>query len=145
MFCKSVKSNQYWMTLLVVGTISLVFGVVGYKCGLVLSDNGDMLLGMFSGLGSALIVIGVIRLLHNKFSSAQKLKEEEINLKDERNIQILRAAFTFANGASTILFAVMAFVFIWLGYRIPAFIAVGALWIQVIAFFISYAHYNKIM
>ena len=145
MFCKSIKSNKYWVSLLIVGIVSLVFGVVGYKNDLALSSNGDMLLGMFSGMGGAFIVIGVIKLLHNKFASAAKLKEEIINMNDERNIQILRAAYTIANVASTVMFAVMAFVFVWLDYRTPAFIAVGAIWIQLIVFLISYSYFNKKM
>lgn len=39
MFCKSVKSNRYWITLLIVGIVSLVFGAVGYKSGLSTSGN----------------------------------------------------------------------------------------------------------
>ncbi len=145
MFCKSVKSNRYWITLLIVGIVSLVFGAVGYKSGLSTSGNEDMLLGMFTGLGSAFAAIAIYRLLHKKFASKEKLKQEEIDLKDERNIQILKAAYTIANTAASFLFAVLAFIFVWLDYRVPAFITIGALWLQEIVFFLSYSYFSKKM
>lgn len=145
MFCKSVKSDRYWFTWLIVGMISLLFGVVGYKSGWSSTGNEDMLLGMFTGLGAAFAATSIYRLLHRKFSSAEKLKQEEIDLKDERNVQILRASYTIASTASSLLFAVMAFVFVWLDYRVPAFISIGALWIQAIVFFVSYTYFSKKM
>lgn len=145
MFCKSFKSTRYWVTIMVVGIVSLLFGIIGYKNGLSSSNNEDMLLGMFTGLGAAFAAISIYRLLHRKFSSAEKLKQEEIDLKDERNIQILKSAYSISNTAATILFAVLAFVFVWLDYRIPAFIAVGAIWVQVIVFFISYSYISRKM
>lgn len=145
MFCKSVKSTRYWFTWLIVGMISMLFGIVGYKSGWSSAGNGDMLLGMFTGLGAAFAATSIYRLLHRKLSSAEKLKQEEIDLKDERNVQILRVAYTVANTAASLLFAVLTFVFVWLDYRVPAFITIGALWIQVIVFFLSYAYFSKKM
>lgn len=145
MFCKSVKSNKQLAVFVIIGVISMVFGVVGYWSNPDLPGNSSMLLGMFSGLGCAFIVISVIQLLRNKFSSAEKLKQSQINMKDERNIQILRASYTVTYVASTILFAVMAFVFVWLNYMVPAFIAIGAIWVQVIVFLISYNYLSKKM
>jgi len=145
MYCKSKKSNRYLIGLVIVGAISLVFGIIGHKVSLASTGNEDMLLGMFSGLGATFVATGTIRLFRNKFTSKEKLKQEEIDLKDERNVQILRAAYTITNVASSILFALLAFVFVWLNYRTPAFIAIGALWIQVIVFFISYCYFSKKM
>lgn len=145
MFCKSLKSNRYWFTLLIVGMISLLFGVVGYKSGWSSTGNEEMLLGMFTGLGAAFAATSIFRLLRRKFSSAEKLKQEEIDLKDERNIQILRVAYTVANTAASLLFAVLTFVFVWLDYRVPAFITIGALWIQAIVFFLAYIYFSKKM
>jgi hypothetical protein len=145
MFCKSVKSNRYWFTWSIVGIISLLFGIVGYKSGWSSTGNGEMLLGMFTGLGAAFAATSIFRLLHRKFTPAAKLKQEEIDLKDERNVQILRAAYTIANTAASLLFAVLTFIFVWLDYRVPAFITIGALWIQVIVFFLSYTYFSKKM
>lgn len=145
MYCKTIKNNAYWLALLLVGAVMLVFGVIATLRELGTSDNVEMLLGMFCGLGGALVVISVIMLLYMKFAPAKKLRQEEINLKDERNIQILRASYTVANVAATVLFAVMAFLFVWLGYIVPGLISAGALMIQVAVFMISYAILSKKM
>lgn len=145
MFCKLLKRNRIWATLVVVGIISFIFGIIGNIEVPDEADNISMLMGMFTGLGSAFIAIGIVKLIHNKRSSVIKLKQEEIELKDERNIQILSTAGSIANTTASGLFAIMAFVFVALDYRIPAFICLGALYVQWAAFFISYKYYSSKM
>lgn len=145
MFCKSIKSSRIWATLVVVGIISFIFGIVGNIGVPDEADNISMLMGMFTGVGTALIAIGIFKLIHYKRSSAIKLKQEEIELKDERNIQILSAASSVANTTASGSFAIMAFVFVFLDYKTPAFICIGALYVQVIVFFISYKYYSRKM
>lgn len=145
MYYKTIKNSAYWLALLLAGAVILAFGVIGTLKELGTSNHIDMLLGMFCGLGGALVVISVIKLLYMRFAPAKKLKQEEIMLKDERNIQILRASYTVANVAATLLFAVMAFLFVWLGYIVPGLISAGALILQVAVFIISYAILSKKM
>jgi hypothetical protein len=145
MLCKSVKSKKFWSILIAIGIVTLVFGVVCYKRLPNDVHNVHMLMGMFSGLGGAFIAIGIMKLIHYKITSPDKLREEEIELNDERNIQILRIAYSIANITATVLFAGMAFVFVWLDYRIPAFISIGAMYVQLLVFFISYKYYNSKM
>lgn len=145
MFCKLVDSRKYAPYFLVAGMVSLVFGVVGYQNQIMESHSGNMLLGMFSGFGGALVVASIVNLLRYKFSSAERLKEEEINAKDERNLLILKTSFSYTYGVSTVLLGVMAFVFVGLGYPVPSFIVVGAIWVQVIAFFLIHTYLNKKM
>lgn len=145
MLCKSIRSKKVWTSLVIVGMISLIFGIV---CEVYVPEDShslNMLMGMFTGLGASFVAIGILKLIHCKRASAAKLKQEEINLKDERNVEILRLANSIANTTASILFAVMAFVFVGLGYRTPAFICLGALYVQIFAFFIAYRHYNKTM
>jgi len=141
MFCKSMKSNRIWTTLVVVGIISFIFGIVGNIGVPDEADNISMLMGMFTGVGSAFVAIAIFKLIHYKRTSVVKLKQEEIELKDERNIQILRIACSVSNTTGYVLFAIMAFVFVALDYRIPAFICLGALYVQVLVYFISYKYY----
>ena len=145
MFCKSMKDNRIWATLVVVGIISFIFGIVVNIGVPDEMDNINMLMGMFTGVGSAFIAIGIFKLIHYKKTSAEKLKQEKIELKDERNIQLLRIACSVSNTAGYILFAIMAFVFVALDYRIPAFICIGALYVQFLAFLISYKYYSRKM
>ncbi len=145
MYCKTINNKRYWYLLLLAGAVSLAFGIIGILKDPEMSGDGAMLMGMFTGLGAAFTGIGIIRLLYMRFASPKKLKSEEINRKDERNIQVIRASYAVSNMAATILFAAMAFVFVMLGYRIPAFISVGAMWLQVVVFLISYRVLNKKM
>ena len=145
MFCKSVKSNKFWVTLVIVGVITFIFGVV---CDIRIPNdvnNLNMLMGMFTGLGSAFVAIGIVKLIHYKRTSVVKLKQEKIELNDERNIQILRIAYSVASTIASVLFAIMSFVFIWLDYKIPAFISIGALYVQLLSFFIAYKHFSRKM
>lgn len=145
MICKATKNKRHVYLMLFAGAISMAFGIIGVLDDPELTGDGAMLMGMFTGLGAAFAGVSIIRLLHLRFAPAKKLKEEEINKKDERNIQVTRASYAVSNTAATLLFAVMAFVFVWLGYRIPAFISVGAMWVQVLVFLISYRILNKKM
>lgn len=146
MFYKYFKRNKkIVISLIIVGIISLAFGVLTF--GTLSKDDHDlsMLMGMFSGMGSAFIVMGIIFLIRIKIISPEKLKQEAIEQSDERNIQILRASFSTGNTVAIVLLAIMAFVFVWLGYRVPSFISIGAIYVDAIATLISYNYYSKKM
>ncbi|MGV8984226.1 hypothetical protein [Clostridium sp.] len=145
MFCKSMKSNKFWLTLVCVGVITFIFGIVCTIRITDATDNINMLMGMITGLGSAFTAIGIVKLIHYKRTSDVKLKQEAFELKDERNIQILRVAGSVANATASGSFAIMAFVFVFLDYKIPAFICLGALYVQLLVFFISYKYYSSKM
>ncbi len=129
----------------VVGIITLVFGTIAY--GSISDDthNIAMLKGMFFGLGAAFTVIGLFKLIQNKVTPAEKLKVKAIELQDERNVQVLRNSYSIANVVATILFAIMAFLFVALNYIVPAFISLGAMYIQLLIFFIAHKYYNSKM
>ena len=145
MLMRSVKSNKYWGIMLLVGLISLLFGIMTYSSISNDSHNIAMLKGMFTGLGGAFVGISIIKLLQNKFSPREKLKAKEIESKDERNIQVLRVSYSISSVVATILFGSLAFLFAGLNYIIPAFISIGAMYIQISAFFIANRYYNNKM
>lgn len=145
MFCKSIKSVRIWAPVVVLGIISFIFGIVGNIGVPDDADNISMLMGMFTGLGISFIAVGIFKLIHYKRSTSIKLKQEEIELKDERNIQILSSASSVANTAASAIFIIMAFIFVILDYKIPAFICIGALFVQMLVFFISYKYYSRKM
>ncbi len=142
MLCKSVRNNAFWVMMVIVGIVTLIFSVTIYKNILDAPHNVHMLMGMFTGLGGAFTVVGFVKLIRHKRTSAEKLKEEEIELNDERNIQILRIAYSVSSKVATILFILMAFTFVWLNYIIPALISIGAMYIQLLTFLISHRYFN---
>lgn len=145
MFIKSLKGNRYWRTIFLVGLLTLIFGIIFSMNVSIESDNISMLQGMIVGLGASFTLIGIIKLIQNKMSPIEKLKANEIEAKDERNIEILRISLSISSTIATVLFAVLGFVFVALNYIVPAFIAVGAMYIQVLSYFIAYNYYNKKM
>ena len=145
MLCKSVKNNKFWEMLVVIGIITLIFGAIAYKGVSDDTQNIAMLKGMIFGLGCTFTSIGLFKIIQNKRTPVEKLKAKEIELRDERNVQILRISYSVSNSVATVLFATMGFVFVALDYIMPAFIALGALYIQVIAFFIAHRYYNNKM
>ncbi len=66
MLCKLGKSNRYWGTMVVIGIVTLVFGVVFSKSFPEDAHNMHMFMGMFSGLGGAFTVVGIIKLIRYK-------------------------------------------------------------------------------
>lgn len=142
MLCRYIRSTKIWSMLIAIGIVTLVFGIV-YSQRLPQDLHSmNMLMGMFTGIGGAFAVVGTIRLIHYKRTPVDKLKKEEIERNDERNIQLSRIAGTIANNTATVLFILMIFILVWLDYRIPAFIALGALYVQLFAFIIAYRYFN---
>jgi len=140
MLCKSgklpkSKSGAYFS--LFIGVILMAFGILGALLDIVQSYNLVMLLGMITGIGAVFLGGGVLTLYRLRFTPA-KLREEEINRKDERNIQVTRASYAVSNAAASIMLGAMAFVLVYLDYIVPALIAVGVLCVQMIVFLISY-------
>jgi uncharacterized membrane protein len=145
MFCKSFNNVRYGIFLFIVGCISLVFGVVANFFVPDQQHDLSMLMGMFTGVGIAFIGIAVFQWVRSKVSSPEKLKQQEIDRNDERNIQIQRASSTASNLVSALLFAVMAFVLVFLGYRTAALISIGALYVQVFTFMAAHRYYSNRM
>ena len=145
MYCNKYKNRKFNFILIIVGLFSLLFGVINFSLGIDESHNSSMLMGMFSGLGASFIVIGVIQFIRPKVVSSEKLKQEEIDSNDERNIQLMRIAYTVSSVSATIIFAILSFLFLWLGYRVPAFIAVGCIYVQLLVYIIAHKYYSTKM
>lgn len=144
MFGKSM-SNKYYKILILVGITTMVFGFIIFKRISVEGHNISMLKGMFQGAGASIAGIGIVKLIQNRITPEEKLKAKEIELYDERNIQVLRVASAVANTAAILLFAILAFIFMGMNYIVPAFISIGAMYIQLLTFFIAYRYYNNKM
>lgn len=143
MLCKSYQKKIVWIVLMILGLFIMVFGIVFHRYLPEDTHSLSMLSGMCTGLGGAFLVISAIRLIAYKIKSPEQLKQEEIELKDERNIQILRISYTMVALISILLFASMTFLFLALDFLIPALVAVGGLTIDMIVFLITYSIYSK--
>lgn len=138
MLCKTYKNKQFYIGLIVLGIISLLFGIL-FNINLPEErHNLSMFSGMLTGIGGAFLVVGIVRLIKLKISSPEKLKEEEIEKNDERNVLILRKSYSITAVSSLFLFIALIFTFLLLDYMIPAIITIACLYIEIAIFFLSY-------
>ena len=97
-----------------------------------------MLAGMFTGMGSAFLAIGVFFFLRSHFGSAEKKKQREIERNDERNVQITRYAMSIAAFAAVLFSAILIFVFTALNYILPSMLILAGVYIELAVFLIAF-------
>ena len=140
---KNIK--KYWQVLLVVGIITSIFGILNHKNMTGISPNSSMFSGMIQGAGFAFMAIGALKLIQLKRTSAEKLKEKEIKLKDERNIELTRISLSVSSTVATLIFALLSFIFMGMGYIVPALMSIAAMYIQLISLLVAYKYFENKM
>lgn len=146
MLCKYRKQNKAMgIIFLSLGIVSVIFGIVMARTVSDEQHNLEMLSGMLCGLGAAFIVLAGGGLLRIKFGSQAKLKQEEIELTDERNVRIMQSAYVIAATAAITVFATLSFVFVGMGYRVPGIIMIASLYVVIVVFLIAHRIYSKKM
>jgi uncharacterized membrane protein len=143
MLYNRAMNKRIGIVLIVLGALSMLFGI--YTHTVLTEDAHDLnrLMGMFTGFGMVMTLFGIFTLLQPKLFSTKKLKQQEIDYKDERNVTLRGKASTVTFLATTWMFAIMAFLFVGLGYRIPALFMMAALYMQLFIYLISYTVYSK--
>ncbi|MFA6648117.1 MAG: hypothetical protein WCS32_05715 [Candidatus Izemoplasmatales bacterium] len=137
---KEFKSYIFYMGIAVF--------VIGVLLKLVLPENEgiqDTLLGVLSGFGGGIIGVGVVNILLKKLleKNPEKAKQYEINEKDERNIT-LREKSGYATWYSTLfILSAVSMTFVILDYMVAGFVAIGAMFLHIISFFIYLSVYNR--
>ena len=132
----------------VVALVSVTVGLLGWIIHLQLPESAhglSALMGMFSGMGAGFTLVAVIFMIRGKFLSPEKKRLEEIEEKDERHLQVVNAAFRIASLTATVLFVVLAAACLLMQQFTAAYICVGAIWVQQIAFIVAYKILDKRM
>ena len=146
MLCKFGKQNKIVLSgMVVLGVVSLVFGILFVRT---LSDdqsNLQMLAGMFCGTGAGIIAVAIFFWIRSKVLSPEKLKEKEIEKKDERNVQITRASFTVVAMTSNLTSIVIAYVLVGMGNVTLAMILLGSVYLELGIFLIAHRIYSHKM
>ena len=137
MICKGKWNKHLCVAVIILGAVSFLFGLLGFLLMKPESSTFNTLLGMFTGFGAGIMGVAIYQLIRSKMVSQEKLEQEEIERWDERNIAIVRAAATAAYYAAILLIAVLIFLFMGLGYKVPSYICLGALYVLVAVFFIA--------
>lgn len=145
MLCKKNWKKGTSVLVLCLGAVSFTFGLLTYLIARPEEHSLNTLLGMFTGFGFGIIAVAGFMLVRSKVVSPQKLMQEEIEREDERNIAISRAAGLVGFFAGVGLFAVLAFVFMGLGYRVPSFVCVGGIYVLVAGYLVARRVYAKKM
>ena len=129
--CKKPWNKHVRTAVLVLGVVSFLFGLLTV---LIVKPEGhsiNTLLGMFTGFGAGIMVVAVWMKIREKRLPKEKLEQEKIEMEDERNIAIARATGLVTFYAAMILFIVLAFLFVGLGYTVPSYICLGAMYVLI--------------
>ena len=137
MICKG-KWNKHLCTLvMILGAASFLFGLLTFLIVKPETSSMNTLMGMFTGFGAGIMGVAIWQTIRAKVVSKEKLEQEEIEKWDERNIAIIRASATAAYYAAILLIAILIFVFMGLGNRVPSYIFLGGMYVLVGVFFIA--------
>jgi hypothetical protein len=127
----------------VFGAVIAAFGVYAQLTLTEAEHNLNMLSGMFTGFGAVLLVFGGWRFIRRRLVSPEVLQQEEIERSDERNRMISMLAASVSYAVLQGLLAVMAFLFVALGYPLPGLIAAGAMCLSALTLLLATRHYRR--
>jgi len=133
MNCKKMGWNQWigWL-FLAVGVVSFLYGLLSFLIVHPEGKSANTLLGMFTGFGFGIILVGIRNMIHEKRTPKEKLEQEEIDRNDERNIAISRAAHSVGMFTAIILFAILGFVFMAMGQITPSYMCIGSMYVMIV-------------
>ena len=137
MMCKKNWSRTVEIAVFVLGLVSFLFGLLTFLIGRPEGHSYNTLLGMFTGFGLGIMGVAAYKTIRQKVVSREKLEQEKIDQEDERNIAIIRAACSVAYAAAIGVLAVLIFLFMSLGYTVPSYVCLGAMYVQVAVFAIA--------
>lgn len=129
--CKKSWNKHVRTAALGLGIVSFLFGLLAFLIGKPEGHSINTLLGMFTGFGAGIIGVAVWMTVREKVLPKEKLEQEKIEQQDERNIAISRAAGLVTFYAAILIFAVLIFLFMGLGYTVPSYICLGAMYVLV--------------
>lgn len=134
MFCKNIKANKWLGSMIfMLGVVSFLYGLLTFIFVQPEGKSANTLLGMFTGFGFGIILVGIRNLIHNKRTPKEKLEQEEIDRNDERNVAIYRIACTVGMLTAMIVFVILAFVFMGMGHLMLSYLCIGGLYLTIIA------------
>lgn len=145
MICGYIYKKWLAIGLTIIGIFSLLFSILLERSLTADAHSLSMLAGMLTGIGGAFTIVGIIRFIYLSKQSPEKLRLNELQLKDERSIQITRISFTITALIALMLLLGMAFTFLILDYMFPAIISLCCLYVVMLSFFISRRYYNQKM
>ena len=125
-----MKERKYWISIIYI-LIGIV--LVGLGCFEVVDE-------FWSGMGSALFVIGAIRMIRQyRFNKNEAYREKiEIEEKDERNHFIRNKAWAWAGYLYVMIMAVATIVFKIAGQETLSMAASGGVCLVLVLFWVSY-------
>lgn len=145
MFCNMADRKAKNLFCIILGSVSTVLGIFLKIRFPEDAHNYQQFAGMLTGFGCGILAVGIVFTIRRLLSTPEKLKEREIEKKDERNIQIMRAAYATAAFGAFILFALMTFIFTLMGEFTACLITIVAMYVDIAVFVISYLILQKKM
>lgn len=145
MLCKGKTKKTTCFIMLLVGIISLAYGLIGIQGVPDAAHAQAQLMGMFSGAGAGLISVAIFLLIRSRILSPEKLKQKEIESSDERSIAVRRAAMSVSWFVALLLFGLLCFVFVAMDMLVASYFALAAMYVQFFAYLVAQKVYEKKM
>ncbi len=129
-------------------------GVAAFAIGLLLKSffpeaNGAMqsLSFVLIGFGSGIIGVGIASLWRQRTlkDHPEKVKQMEIDEKDERNVRLREKAGYATWYVTMFVLAALSMAFVVMDLAIACWLTLGALFVHIISFFVCIGRYNKKM
>jgi len=146
MFCRKEPPQMLLLILLLIGLVTLVFGLTAHNLPAAANmSTNDHFLGMLSGAGCGLMGVAIFFGIRKKILSPEKRQQEKIEKNDERNITIQRAALSICALSAIFLLAFFAFLFNAMGYLTPSYLCIGGMYALLIIYLLSLKIFQKKM
>lgn len=137
MLCKGNWGKKGTTAAVILGIVSFLFGILTFLIGKPEGHALNTLLGMFTGFGFGIIAVAVIHTIRAKVVPKEKLEQEQIDREDERNVTIMQKAGQIGFYMAMALLIVLIFLFMGLGYTVPSYICLGAMYVLVFTVLIA--------
>ncbi len=137
MSCKGKGSKQMGVIVVVLGIVSILLGVLGMYLIQPEEHNLSRLFGMITGAGTGVLLVAAVLTIRARVIGQEKCEQEEIDRQDERNGTLPRFAGLVGYFTAVALLAVLAFLFVALGYAVPSCFCIGSLYLLALTGFIA--------
>lgn len=145
MMCRTFKSTRSLVILLFLGVVLAAFGIINAITLPDTAHNMSRLMGIVTGIGGSFAGVSIVKLIHQMRTAPEKLREEQIELTDERNVQILRVSYSLTSAAAAVMFALLVIIFSAMGSITESYICLAALLLQQGIFMIAHRYYSQKM
>ena len=139
------KKEIIWLVLMIIGLAMIVSAVVWF--GNIPDDDHYLsrISGVLCGVGGGLLGISAAKFIGSRMATPEQARRKEIEQRDERNIQVSRAAMSVVAASAFIILAAMSLLFTFMDLHPADIICSSAIGLLLIIYVVAFNRLNKKM